>query len=101
MIAANPTAYPSVRKPALHAPEPVELEFARDTLKIDHSFVRDLATDADSASLVSAVTSMGKSLHQHSCPDGQGRYFSHPVLAGESPALLGCAVRDVAQSAAI
>jgi NAD(P)-dependent dehydrogenase (short-subunit alcohol dehydrogenase family) len=32
MIAVNMTAYPSVRKPALEAPEPVELEFARDTL---------------------------------------------------------------------
>jgi hypothetical protein len=31
MIAVNMTAYPSVRKPALEAPEPVELEFARDT----------------------------------------------------------------------
>ena len=30
MIAVNMTAYPSVRKPALEAPEPVELEFARD-----------------------------------------------------------------------
>jgi len=27
----NMTAYPSVRKPALEPPEPVELEFARDT----------------------------------------------------------------------
>jgi hypothetical protein len=30
MIAVNMTAYPSVRKPALEAPEPVDLEFARD-----------------------------------------------------------------------
>jgi len=30
MIAVNMTAYPSVRKPALDAPEPVELEFASD-----------------------------------------------------------------------
>jgi len=33
MIALNMTAYPSVRKPALEAPEPVELEFARDTMR--------------------------------------------------------------------
>ena len=33
MIAVNMTADPSVRKPALEAPEPVELEFARDTLR--------------------------------------------------------------------
>jgi hypothetical protein len=31
MLAVNMTAYPSVRNPALEAPEPVELEFARDT----------------------------------------------------------------------
>jgi hypothetical protein len=30
-VAVNMTAYPSVRKPALDAPEPIELEFARDT----------------------------------------------------------------------
>jgi hypothetical protein len=30
MIAVNMTAYPSVRKPALDAPEPIELEFVRD-----------------------------------------------------------------------
>ena len=38
--------------------------FPIDTLKIDQSFVRDLTTDADDASIVSAVISMGKSL-QH------------------------------------
>jgi hypothetical protein len=39
MIALNMTAYPSVRKPALEAPEPVELEFARDRprLLVDHA----------------------------------------------------------------
>jgi hypothetical protein len=30
MIAVNMTAYPNVRKPALDAPEPIELEFAKD-----------------------------------------------------------------------
>jgi hypothetical protein len=29
-MAVNMTAYPSVRKPALDAPEPIELEFAKD-----------------------------------------------------------------------
>jgi EAL domain-containing protein (putative c-di-GMP-specific phosphodiesterase class I) len=75
--------------------------FPIDTLKIDQSFVRDVTTDADDASIVSAVISMGKSLHmrvvaegvetrtqleflrQHNCPFGQGYYFSHPVVAGE------------------
>jgi EAL domain-containing protein (putative c-di-GMP-specific phosphodiesterase class I) len=73
--------------------------FPIDTLKIDQSFVRNLVTDADDASIVSAVINMGNSLHmrvvaegietedqlamlreQH-CPEGQGFYFSHPVVA--------------------
>jgi diguanylate cyclase (GGDEF)-like protein/PAS domain S-box-containing protein len=81
--------------------------FPIDTLKIDQSFVRDLATDADDASIVSAVISMGESLHirvvaegvetreqltflqEHSCPEGQGYYFSRPVVAGQLTQLLG------------
>jgi hypothetical protein len=34
-VAVNMTAYPSVRKPALDAPEPIELEFARDSFVAD------------------------------------------------------------------
>ena len=77
--------------------------FPIDTLKIDQSFVRDLTTDADDASIVTAVISMGKSLHmgvvaegvetreqlaflrEQSCPEGQGYYFSRPVVAEEFP----------------
>jgi diguanylate cyclase (GGDEF)-like protein/PAS domain S-box-containing protein len=73
--------------------------FPIDTLKIDQSFVRDIATDADDASIVSAVISMGKSLQmqvvaegvetreqlaflqQQRCPEGQGYYFGRPVAA--------------------
>jgi diguanylate cyclase (GGDEF)-like protein/PAS domain S-box-containing protein len=71
--------------------------FPIDTLKIDQSFVRNLATDADDASIVSAVIHMGSSLHMlvvaegvetseqaellraQDCPEAQGFYFSHPV----------------------
>jgi diguanylate cyclase (GGDEF)-like protein/PAS domain S-box-containing protein len=72
--------------------------FPIDTLKIDHSFVRDLATDKDDASIVSAVVDMGRSLNmrvvaegvetleqyaflkRHHCPEAQGFYFSRPML---------------------
>jgi diguanylate cyclase len=88
--------------------------FPIDTLKIDQSFVRDLATDADDASIVSAVISMGESLHmrvvaegvetreqltflqEHSCPEGQGYYFSRPVVAGQLTQLLGSTVAETA-----
>jgi diguanylate cyclase (GGDEF)-like protein/PAS domain S-box-containing protein len=72
--------------------------FPIDTLKIDHSFVRDLATDKDDASIVSAVVDMGRNLNmrvvaegvetldqyaflkRHHCPEAQGFYFSRPML---------------------
>jgi EAL domain-containing protein (putative c-di-GMP-specific phosphodiesterase class I) len=73
--------------------------FPIDTLKIDRSFLKDLVTDADDASVVSAVINMGKSLHklvvaegvetreqlsfleaQH-CQQAQGYLFSPPVPA--------------------
>ncbi len=73
------------------------------TLKIDQSFVRNLGgvDDADDASIVSAVISMGRSLHmcvvaegvetaaqlaflkERGCPEAQGYYFCHPVEPGE------------------
>jgi len=81
--------------------------FPIDTLKIDQSFVRDLTIDTDDASIVRAVISMGESLHmlvvaegvetreqldflrENACPEAQGFYFSHPVVAGEFSQLMG------------
>ncbi|MBI3524343.1 MAG: EAL domain-containing protein [Betaproteobacteria bacterium] len=80
--------------------------FPIDTLKIDKSFVRDLAFDADDATIVSAVIGMGRSLKQRvvaegvetrdqlaflrdrQCDEGQGFLFSHPLPAREFALLL-------------
>jgi diguanylate cyclase (GGDEF)-like protein/PAS domain S-box-containing protein len=80
--------------------------FPIDTLKIDRSFIRGLTSDADDASIVSAVISMGRSLkmrvvaegvetrdqfaflQQLGCPAGQGHYLSPPLVAEEVTQLL-------------
>jgi diguanylate cyclase (GGDEF)-like protein/PAS domain S-box-containing protein len=90
--------------------------FPIDTLKIDRSFVRDLTTDSDDASIVTAVIGMGKNLHmrvvaegvetreqleflrRHGCPQGQGYYFGKPVAAAEFSQLLA---RDVSETACV
>jgi diguanylate cyclase (GGDEF)-like protein/PAS domain S-box-containing protein len=81
--------------------------FPIDALKVDRSFVRHLTTDADDASVVSAVINMGKSLHMrvvaegvesraqleflqvHECTEAQGYYFGAPCNAGAFAGLLG------------
>ena len=88
--------------------------FPIDTVKIDRSFVRDMTTDADDASIVRAVIGMGESLHlhvvaegvetreqlaflrRHSCPAAQGLHFGRPVVAAEFAELLE---RSVAMAA--
>lgn len=74
-------------------------QFPIDTLKIDQSFVRDIATVADDATIASAVIGMGNNLNlrvtaegvetkkqlaflqSRHCVEGQGLYFSPPVDA--------------------
>jgi EAL domain-containing protein (putative c-di-GMP-specific phosphodiesterase class I) len=77
-----------------------------DALKIDQSFVRNVASDTDDAAIVIAMITMGRSLHlrvvaegvetrsqleflvAHGCPAGQGHYFSRPVPGDEFALLL-------------
>ena len=80
--------------------------FPIDALKIDQSFIRDMTTDSDDASIVSAVINMGRSLNMRviaegiqtrdqlkflqdrHCPEGQGYYFGPPVPAEDITDLL-------------
>lgn len=85
--------------------------FPIDTLKIDHSFVRDLTTDAGDASIVCAMVHMRRSLKmqvvaegvetqeqfaflkKHHCPEAQGFYFSEPAFPGVIAAMVAQKVR--------
>lgn len=80
--------------------------FPIDTLKIDQSFVRDIADDADDATIVGAIIAMGRSLNQRviaegveiddqlhflqnrQCSEGQGFLFSQPLLPDDFARLL-------------
>jgi len=91
--------------------------FPIDSLKIDQSFVRDIVTDTDDATIVSAVITMSKSLRQcviaegveteeqvkflqaHSCDEAQGYYFSKPVVAQQFAKLLETGIAPFASHA--
>ncbi len=80
--------------------------FPVDKLKIDRSFISDLAHDADDQAIASTIVSMGRSLRlqvlaegietaeqlallqQMGCAQGQGYYFSRPVTAGQLTEML-------------
>jgi len=80
--------------------------FAIDALKLDRSFVHDISSSSDDAIVVRAVISMGKSLNHkviaegvetleqlaflkaYGCDEGQGYYFSRPIVAQQFADLL-------------
>jgi len=81
-------------------------QFPVDVLKVDQSFVHEITGDPAGNSIVSAVISMGKNLghrviaegvetreqlaflQAQRCGEGQGYYFSHPVVAEQFAKLL-------------
>jgi EAL domain-containing protein (putative c-di-GMP-specific phosphodiesterase class I) len=80
--------------------------FPLDTIKIDRSFVRDVARPGDNSNLTEAIIAMGKSLsltvvaqgvetreqveylRSHACDEIQGFYYNKPMSAHEFTALL-------------
>ena len=80
--------------------------FPFDKIKIDQSFIRDLAHDEDAAAIVRAVTRLGAALgmttiaegvetHEQfmrlraeGCTEVQGFFFSEPAPAAKVPRLL-------------
>ena len=81
-------------------------DFPLDTLKIDRSFVREIASHPDDAAITTAITAMGHALglrvtaegveteeqrtllRRQGCDEMQGYLFSRPVPAGEFARLL-------------
>ncbi len=89
-------------------------QFPLNTLKIDQSFVRDVASDADDAAIVRTIIEMGKSLEldvvaegiettqqleflrRHRCDFGQGLLFGPAMAASAWLEILGAQARGAA-----
>jgi len=86
--------------------------FPVDALKLDQSFVQEITEDPGDATIVSAMINICKSLkrriiaegvetraqlkflQRHGCGEGQGYYFSHPVVAEQAGKLLRTGIRE-------
>jgi diguanylate cyclase (GGDEF)-like protein/PAS domain S-box-containing protein len=87
-------------------------KFSIDALKIDQSFIRQITTAPDQATIVTAVISMGRSLNlrvvaegvetheelaflqAHQCDEAQGYYFSRPVPPQQFAKLLETGISE-------
>jgi diguanylate cyclase (GGDEF)-like protein/PAS domain S-box-containing protein len=87
-------------------------KFPIDALKIDQSFICQLTTIPDETAIVTAVISLGRSLNlrvvaegvetqaqfeflqAQLCEEGQGYYFSRPVLAAQFTKLLETGITE-------
>ena len=86
--------------------------FPSDALKLHQSFVQEITADPGDATIVSAMINIGKSLKQrviaegmetreqlellqfHGCDEGQGYYFSRPVVAEQARKFLKIGLRE-------
>jgi EAL domain-containing protein (putative c-di-GMP-specific phosphodiesterase class I) len=89
-------------------------KFPVDALKIDQSFIRQISTDGDDTTIVTAVIAMARSLklrtvaegvetpeeleflRAHRCDEAQGYYFSPPVPAEHFAQLLQSGLSEAA-----
>jgi len=94
-------------------------QFPIGTLKIDQSFVRDVAVDSDDAAIVRTIIDMGRSLdleviaegveageqleflRKHGCYFGQGRLFGDAMEAGKMLGILSSQISGPAYHSAL
>ncbi|HEU0100550.1 MAG TPA: EAL domain-containing protein [Allosphingosinicella sp.] len=92
-------------------------KFPFDKIKIDQSFVRDLASEGDSIAIIRAVTGLGLSLgisttaegvetsaqleqlRNEGCTEVQGYLFSQPRPAADIPAMIAAAGKAIREAA--
>jgi len=76
--------------------------FPMDTIKVDRSFVQEISIEPEDETIISAMIDIGKKLRRrivaegvetlsqlhflqsHACSEGQGYYFSRPLLAEQA-----------------